>query len=1092
MIINHPVSFSFHFRKALSINSLWLIVLMMSMSLNLYAWQKNYQPFEFYGKNDGLSQASINAIHQDKYGYLWFGSQDGLNRFDGVKFKVFKNDVSNPNSISDNYITALIEDQHRNLWIGTRSGGLNKYDIDKDEFISYKHEEGNSNSLIDNRILALTKTSDGTIWIGTSKGLCRFEPDPGTFEYFKNDPLDSESISSNQVNSLFVDTNDDLWVGTSTGLNQYDAESNAFTHYLYETSSSSGQHDILSIWGDGNALWLGTNGAGLLKFNQENHALIKYEHPDHSIINYNIIQTILGTGTEELWVGTDGGFLYKFNMNTAEFEKVKVEYPRVCTLFIDNASDLWVGMRGGVNKIGKYHARFKQYSEDNEGNLISPHADLHAISVDSKGFVWVGSSADGLKKINRKTNEVKTYQYGAGNSLSSNGVKYMYIDAQDIAWIATNHGLNKFDIDTEEFTIYTPDANDEHSISSNQISTIYEDSQGLLWVATDQGVSIMNRATDKFRKIKHDPNNKNSLHSNIVEIVLEDKDGIFWIGFDSNGLDRYDPSSGSFQHFEHEDGNPESLSNNRVSHINEDSNGDIWIATYGGGLNKLNKESLTFTSYGTAHGIANTSLYCVLEDENNNLWVSHNEGISKFETNTKTFKNYFDGVEFNGNAYYQTREGEILLGTYCVVSFNPEEVFDNRIIPPVLVTDFKLYNEYVGINDESKIIDRPLEDTDSLTLAYNQNFFSFGYIALNYDRPENNRYKYKLENFDKEWVSANEITTANYTNVPPGEYIFRVIGSNNDLLWNEEGDSIYVKIVAPWWETLVFKIGVVLSALGLLWMLYMLRLSNIKKQKTDLENLVLVRTRELQENKEEIIQQNKQLIEINSEKNELIQIVSHDLRSPLNQIKGLASIVKMINPDLNEETRNSIDLIDDLVDRQRNMITKILDTNAIDANKINYQISQLCINQLIEEVHATFKVVADNKNIELKLNLAENDPCINADRTYLTKILENLLSNAIKFSEEETAISIITAYVDGLIEISVWDQGPGISESDMKLLFEKYTKLSAKPTGDEESTGLGLAIAKKYVEEMNGKIWCESELGHGAKFILQFNIAEQI
>jgi signal transduction histidine kinase/ligand-binding sensor domain-containing protein len=1062
----------------------------MFMSLNLYSWQKNYQPFEFYGKNDGLSQASINAIHQDKYGYIWFGSQDGLNRFDGVKFKIFKNDVLDPKSISDSYITALIEDDNQDLWIGTKSGGLNKYNIDTDEFTSYKNEEGNPNSLIHNRISALAKTSDGVIWIGTKNGLCRFDFNANTFEHFNNNPLDNRTLSADEISSLYVDTNDVLWIGTSNGLNQFDSKRREFIHHTYKSSSSVGQNDILCIWGDGEALWLGTNGAGLLKFDQSDDTLIKFEYPDHSIINNNIIQSILGSDEDEIWIGSDGGYLYKFNKKTSTFKKLKVEYPRVNALYIDNASDLWVGMRGGINKIGKYHARFKQYTEDNHQNLISPHADLHAISVDSKGFVWVGSSVDGLKKINRQTLEVTTYQYNGANSLSSSHVKFLYIDDNDIAWIATNRGLNKFDINSEKFTSYSPNKLDEHSISSNQLSSIYEDSKGLLWISTDQGLNIMDRDTGKFRKIKHDPNDKNSLYSDIVELVFEDKDGVYWIGFGSNGLDRYDPNTKLFLHFEHEEGNSKSLSNDRVTHINEDSSGNIWVATYGGGLNKLNKESLTFTNYGTAHGIANTSLYCVLEDGNNNLWVSHNEGISRFETETQTFKNYFDGVEFNSNAYYQSDSGEIFLGTYGVVSFQPGQISDNKIIPPIHITDFKLYNEYVKINDESKIINQPLEDTDTIILAHNQNFFSFGFIALNYNSPENNRYKYKLENFDKEWITANEINTANYTNVPPGNYLFKVIGSNNDLLWNEEGDSIYIEIVAPWWDTLIFKLCLFLALVSILTLLYKLRLSNIKKQKADLENLVLVRTQELEENKEEIIQQNNQLIEINNEKNELIQIVSHDLRSPLNQIKGLASIVKMINPKLNEETVNSINLINDLVDRQRDMITKILDTNAIDANKTNYQITQIDVHQLIDEAYTTLKIVSDKKSIILRMNLTDSDPFILADRTYLTKILENIISNAIKFSKEQTEIIISTECLDNKIEISVQDQGPGISEKDMKFLFERYVKLSAKPTGDEESSGLGLSIAKKYVETMNGKIWCESEVDQGAKFVLQFDLAE--
>lgn len=1076
--------------KLLIIKCFGLIACIVLSHNQALSQNSNHQLFDFYDNQNGLSQGSINAIVQDKYGYMWFGSQDGLNRFDGINFKVYKNELNDANSISDNYITAIIEDDQNDLWIGTRSGGLNKYDIETGEFTSYKFKKDNTNSLANNRVTSLAQGIDGIMWIGTSNGMSRLDTNSDEFTTYRHNPDKTVSISSNDIKCLLIDINETLWIGTSNGLNKFDSKSNEFTMYIGSSGTGvDGEDDVLSIWEDEQQnLWLGTNGGGLKKFIKRNGEFTSYLHPEKQLMHNDIIMSLLGEGTGKIWVGTDGGYLNLFDPVTAIYSQKKVVYPRINSLYKDDVGDLWVGMRGGINKIGKYNKLFIQYSEDQFGKLISPNGDLHALAIDNDGFIWTGSSVDGVKKINRETLEVVSYVHSSSNSLSNNNVRFIYIDDENVVWIATQGGLNRFDIKTNSFKVYLPEKDNPNSISSVRIDYIYEDQNNNLWICTNKGISILDKATEKFTSLRHNPENSNSLFSDEVSNVTLGDNGMYWIGFRANGFDRYDPIARKFKHFSHEDTNENSLSNDRVFYIHDDKQGNLWIPTYGGGLNKFNKETETFTHFGEVEGLANTSLYCVMEDENHNLWMSHNEGFSRFDPVRVVFNNYFKGVEFNGNAFCQTKNGEILFGSYNVVSFFPRDIVDNDNVPPVYINQFKLFNEIIQPNKEPLILSKTVEEIDTIVLAYDQNFFSFGFVSLNYTHSENNRYKYILENFDQDWNEASEYANANYTNVPPGNYTFRVIGSNNDLVWNEKGDFINIQIVSPWWQTLIFKLITITLILGTLIVLYKLRLRNIKQQKRDLEKLVYLRTEELQAHEKEIVEQNEQLVALNEEKNELIQIVSHDLRSPLNQIKGLASIVKMINPNLNEETRNSMDLIDDLVDRQRIMISKILDTNAIDANKVNFNISKTCVNTLIEEVVNTLQVVAANKNIEVELSLAQNNPCIEADGIYLIKVIENLLSNSIKFSQNNTVVTISTRQVIDKVHIGVKDEGPGISAQDMKFLFERYTKLSAKPTADEESTGLGLSIAKKYVDAMHGKIWCESDEGKGASFILEFDL----
>ncbi len=1079
-------------------NQFYLLVILSVFlcSSKLSAQEINYSPEDFFDNKDGLSQGTINCIAQDRHGYLWFGTQDGLNKFDGITFEVFKHDEERANNISDNFINALEVDLTGDLWIGTRSGGLNKYNIETGVFQYYNHDPDKDNSIGGDWVSSIAQTSDGTIWVGTmGGGLNKLNVNSDSFERYVNNQDDKSSISSDNVNCLFVDLNDILWIGTDSGLNKFNAEKKTFQRYQgHSVKGFKGPSNdvILSLWSnDVGILWVGTNGGGLNLMNVEDESFESYHNNSQtgsSVVN-NQIMSILGKEENTLWIGTDGGGLYTFNMESKKYTPFKVAFPRVKSIYRDASSDVWVGLRGGLNRIDHNSDMFKVLSTDLNDELIAKNGDIHALCVDQHDFIWSGSSVDGLKKINRKTLETTTYIHSEKpTSLSSTGITFLYVDKQETIWVGTDNGLNRYNSQEDTFTRFISTKNDPESISPGRINYIYEDSKDNFWVCTRGGLNILNRGTGNFKAL----DDNIALSSNDVSVILEDDQGVYWIGFSSAGFDRYDSKNKVYKHYYNDMDNPNSLSNDRVSHMYDDGK-NLWIATYGGGLNKFDKESETFIHYDESDGLANSSLYCVLSDEFGNLWMSHNEGISKFDTESTNFKNYFEDEEFNSRAYYKNDKGEIFLGGFYIVSFFSENVVDNDLVPPVHINEFRLFNEVVNPLDEYNLLTRVPEETDTIILNHDQNFFSFGLVVLNYADAESNKLKYKLENFDSEWNDASEFRYANYTNVPPGEYTFKVVGSNNSSLWNESGDYIHIVILTPWWNSLVFKISLLLVIATLLVLLYRFRIRSIKKQKDDLELIVKERTREVLEHQQEIIDQkenitdqNNKLIALNEEKNELIQIVAHDLRSPLNQIKGLASIIKMINPDLNKETVNSIDLIDDLVDRQRSMIGKVLDTNAIDANKLNMQLVVTPVKNIVDEVLSTMAVVADNKNIEIKTIFSDDKLQIKVDKNYLIQILENILSNAIKFSSRNKEVIIKVISEDTMVRISVKDQGPGVTKKDMKFLFDRYTKLTAKPTNNEDSSGLGLAIAKKYVEAMNGKIWCESEPGDGALFLIEF------
>ena len=707
------------------------------------------------------------------------------------------------------------------MWIGTRNGGLNKFDIDKGTFESYKNKKDDPRSLSNDRVRSIVVDSSGEIWVGTiGGGLNRFDPSTNKFDRFLHDPENDGSISSNDVQCLFLGSNQQLWIGTTDGLNKYNKSTGKFTRYNHDsTPGTLSNNNVLSIWEDANQkLWIGTKGGGLNVMRRSDEYFrshVNSKNNNQSLSNNDVL-TLLGAGNGKIWVGTDGGYLNLFDPSTSVFSLYKVSYPRVRTIYEDRVGDVWVGIRGGLNRIGKRNSMFTQYNTDSQGDLISPNGDIHAICEDKEGYIWTGSSVDGLKKINRKTLNVLTYTHTEKlNSLSNNNIRFLFIDSDETMWVATENGLNKYNKPTDDFTRYQPDKDDPYSLSSGRISQIYEDSKNNLLICTDQGLNILNKSSGRFRVIKK-REGSNSLHLNNVESVIEDDQGIFWISYSSNGFDRYDPNSGEFKHYKHEEGNSNSLSNDRVFHIYDDKRGNLWLATYGGGLNKFDKSSEKFTHYNGKHGLANSSLYCVIEDESNNLWMSHNEGISKFDTSKETFKNYLEGIEFNSRAFYKGKSGEIFFASYNVVSFFAENANDNIIIPPVHINQFELFKEIITPMSDKDILQNVVEETDTLILQHDQNFFSFGFVSLNFTYAKNNKFKYKLENFDEDWNEAWEYPHANYTNVPPGEYTFRVVGSNNDQVWNEEGDSIYIEILSPWWETLLFKIVATLSIFGIL------------------------------------------------------------------------------------------------------------------------------------------------------------------------------------------------------------------------------------------------------------------------------------
>jgi len=843
--------------------------------------QGNRITFEQIFLDQGLSQSIVQCICQDRSGFMWFGTEDGLNQYNGYKFAVIRNIPDDPNSLSYNNVTAIYEDRSGILWIGTFYGGLNKYDPQTKRFFRYQHNPNESNSLSNNNINAIIQDKSGTLWIGTDSGLNKLIPPVPSasgsesevsllsFVRFQNDPNNPNSLSHNIVRSIYEDKSGTLWIGTDGGLNKFippipkssgsenKGPSPSFIHYQNDpqNSNSLSHNEVYSIFEDqSGTLWIGTKGGGLNRFDRQKDQFIPYRHSPNNpkSLSHDEVYEIFEDRSGILWIGTNGGGLCIFDRENEEFityqhdpsDRTTISYNEIRAIYEDRSGLLWIGTYGGgIDKVDKEKRQFTLYEPNpRDANSLS-HPIVWSIYEDKAGVLWIGTHGGGLNRFDRRTDQWKHYRYNPDdpNSLSNDIVRVVYEDRSGVFWIGTHGGgINQFDRNTEKFTHYLNDPNDPTSLSRNEIRAIYQDRSGALWIGTYGGGLDKLVPGDKpgaaptFIHYRNDPNNPNSLSNDFVRAIYEDRSGTFWIGTEGGGLNNFDRASETFTHYRADPNNPNSLNNDYIFSIHEDQLGFLWLSTWGGGLNKFDKVNVKFSHYTEKDGLPNDAVYGILEDDQENLWLSTNNGLSKFNPKTEIFRNYSaeDGLqsnEFNGGSFYKSRSGEMFFGG--IEGFNafyPDQIKDNPFIPPIIITAFSKLNREVEF-------DKPLSQVKELKLSYKDYVFSFEFAALDFTAPEKNMYAYKMEGLDDDWVyTSSKKRFATYTTLAPGSYTFRVKGSNNDGVWNEQGASMKIIITPPIWKTWWFQSIAALLLIGLAYLLFRRRLKNIRL-KTELQ-----------------------------------------------------------------------------------------------------------------------------------------------------------------------------------------------------------------------------------------------------------------
>jgi len=812
--------------------------------------------FEQVGREQGFQHESVQSMLQDRQGYMWFGTQGGLHRYDGAKVAFFRHDPNRPDSLADNWVWALHQDDKGRIWVGTRNGGLHRYDMATETMVRYKPNLSDIRSSGGNQIQAIISDSAGGLWLATGDGLAHFDPDSGRFQILRHDDKDASSIASDQVNALSLDKDSNLWVGTNAGLSVMYRGKTAFENFRLDSDvrPDPRHNNVQSLLNDryGN-LWIAT-ASGLEVWSGERTQKNRMGLADG--LDPGPVTSLLEDRDGVIWIGTDDG-LKRRNPEDKKFSSYRhhasdrhsLADNRVTRLLQDRSGTLWVGTwLGGASRTNLASGGFERLLHlPGEAKTLSSNTVSAITSTEE--VIWIGTG-NGLNRLDKTTGQIRAFhhQLNQAGSLSNSKIRAVKLAPDGKLWVGTQNGLNLFDPATERATHFQHDSKKPDSLSSSIVHTLAYDKGGNLWVASDDGLNLMQDG--KFRRYMTNPRDSDSLsHGRVVSLLFDRRDRL-WVGT-FGGLDKLDRNTGRFEHYRHEPDNPNSLSHSRVYAVFEDKAGVIWIGT-ASGLNQMVQGAdgkISFIRFGGALGNDATAGFA--EDDAGNLWISTDGGLYKLGPDRKALKKYSadDGLingTFTVGASYRDIDGALYFGGFQGMTwFYPAAIRDNSSKLVTTITDFLIFNQSVrgGKLPLGVQVDGNISDARSITLSYKHSVVSIEFAALNYSDPLHYRYAYKLDGFDEDWVQIDGAhRAANYTNLVPGEYIFRTRAATKDGEWNDEGASLLITITPPFWMEWWFRSIVSLLLLAVVYVIYRWRVRRFSNQQSLLEELVKQRT----------------------------------------------------------------------------------------------------------------------------------------------------------------------------------------------------------------------------------------------------------
>jgi signal transduction histidine kinase/ligand-binding sensor domain-containing protein/DNA-binding response OmpR family regulator len=1028
--------------------------------------------FDFYSQENGLSNNQIHCILQDKKGWMWFGTSQGVCRFDGYKFTIFKNDPEDSTSLKGNLVRTIFEDQKGQIWVGTENGGLNKFSREKENFQHFFYH-GAEAVLRDATVTSIREDSGGILWIGTDTYLYRLENET-KITVIK--PANLTDLTD-YFRVIFPDDYGRIWLGTNTGLYVYDPVKNLINKILLSERSLANE-EIWEITKDDNDSYLvGTYYTGLYSLNVKTLEATHLEI-DQSNDRSNTVRAISKDRNGKYWIGTRGGlYIYEKGKGAVAYYYHDEREPKslvnnsVQCIAHDLKGDVWIGTRNGINFLIEERQNILGYKSMNGDDRYLNSNEIFTFWVDSKGDIWSGTENGGINVLNRKTGRFRYLlpQPGNPNSLSTDCIKALMDDGNNNLWIGTFlGGIDVLNLKTGTFKHYRHDRSNHASLADDKVWAILRDHKNDIWVGTGLGIDKFDKVSGSF--IHYD----DLTNRQPANFLMEDSDHCIWIG--SNDVAIYNPQ------------------NQKVIRIDEmtrsvlqDTKKRFWLATFNRGIALYSKEKGIIKYYNEKNGLANNQTLAILEDNEHFLWISTTNGLSKFDPETERFHNYsvkngFQNNQFSYGAAYKTENGDLLFGGISGFNiFNPAKIKSGDYFPPIVFTDMKIFNKSVKIgNRKGDVLTKSISETDQIRLNYEQNSITLDFASFDYANSMGIQYSYYLDGFDKGWTEPSVLRSATYTNLDPGEYTFRVKTVSIDQKESNPGSVLKIIVDPPYWETWWFRGLLFLSITGLFYMLIAFLL-NKEKLKND---LVLERMNA------------KKLHELDMMKLRFYTNISHEIRTPLTLILG--PLEKMKNNTLpGSEIKGHVEVMHRNATQLHQLINQLLDFRKLETGNLKLVLSRGDLVSYISGIVDSFGKFAEEKEIDLKFNSLKKKIITNFDADKVAKIMNNLLSNAFKFTGKGGKISVNLSLIfdsdeneaagdsgeKRVIEISVKDNGIGISESNLEKIFTRFFQVWQE--NRQTGTGIGLALTKELVKLHNGKIFVVSKPGKGSKFTIQ-------